>query len=340
MEDIGFKQGFQEQLHDQIRIKYINDKKAILENTRARILEKGFNELLIGLQAQSLNQQGFSPNVGHIAYDLISNYNFPTGLFQAMKINPTQEKQSNFQQGFQFEKDLESLLQTLFSTNVPLAIGDQQVHPGMIFNPQGTNLPGNLKVMVPKQVGQEIQKMTLKHAKEKGIQAVYLAEATGVIDLQTPSSALTLQYNYHASTKMFLQTLRNIRITAKSYTDVTSIASGKTSLYRSISSVLSDLGYGPSIIESVYKYYNQGRKKLNFEDKNHLNHLVYVYQVLGVGQYIDINGVPQRLAETDYLVVYDRKNNVIKVRSTRALALNNLQNKKVFARYPLINLLR
>ena len=116
MEDIGFKQGFQEQLHDQIRIKYINDKKAILENTRARILEKGFNELLIGLQAQSSNRQGLSPNVGHIAYDLISNYNFPTGLFQAMKINPTQEKQSNFQQGFQFEKDLESLLQTLFST--------------------------------------------------------------------------------------------------------------------------------------------------------------------------------------------------------------------------------
>ena len=77
-------------------------------------------------------------------------------------------------------------------------------------------------------------------------------------------------------------------ITAKCYTNMTSISFGKANYFRSLSSVLSDLGYDKDYILAFY--HNSQRVRYNSISGAHKAHIRFAYEVLGIGQYIDING--------------------------------------------------
>lgn len=92
------------------------------------------------------------------------------------------------------------------------------------------------------------------------------------------------------------------------------IGLGDTNVYRAVTSVLSMLGWKIDVINSVYYATFDAQDE---EALKHLSHLRFIYELTGLGQFI--NGEYSELNSADYLIWNDYTNDNIVVRSTAEL---------------------
>ena len=325
-------------VHRYVQENYVQQKRVAKERSLAKQLEYGFQGIVTYFKTNNLSL--LTPSQQQIAQDLISTRRFPTNLF--VSFGAGQESRRG-ESGFRFEQELGQFIQAIFETDVPIVVGDRKVTTGQIINITSSKAPPTIKVKPSKESGQKLTKqiedMSLAEARKQGHSLVRLAAATGVIDLSIPNSQLQLSYEYAPITKNFLNILQGANITAKCYTNTQAISSGKTTLNRTLSAVVSEAKI-PKEIDTLY-YYLRYRRRSTQEQKEalqHMSHISFAYNVLGLGQYMDTEGVLQKLGETDYLIVFDKTLQTIRVRSTRALVYDYLQTSKSTARYPVIKL--
>jgi hypothetical protein len=102
--------------------------------------------------------------------------------------------------------------------------------------------------------------------------------------------------------------------------EISQISFGSTSAYRSIVSMLNSIGMSPSedifsegIIESVNN---------NLEITYHLNHMQFIYELTGAGQYYKGLGP---IGENNYIIINDPSSDMIQVLSVKALIAEELQ---------------
>jgi len=112
--------------------------------------------------------------------------------------------------------------------------------------------------------------------------------------LKIPKSTISLEYATTNEVQEFLSLLQGSNITAKNYTNMNSIHLGSTKYFRVVSSIMEDIGMAnstPSILDVYYKTY---RARVNSKTKPqmypHKVHMRFAYELLGAGQYYDING--------------------------------------------------
>lgn len=241
------------------------------------------------------------------------------GLFPGQLFNYNNSALSDSQLGFQFEKDLEILFQRLFNVlNQQLVTGTEKVYSKMtLTGEEFINLPIRAIDICSQETNEWLK---FQYGQTKQIKPTDLVRQAGVygkIDLKVPNSIATIKYEYSSKLQTLIYLLQGANITAKCYTNVSSISFGKANYFRSLSSVLSDLGYSKQDIMGLYKSTNN--VKYSSLSGAHKAHIRYAYEVLGVGQYVDINGQLQPFGTTDYLVVFNKSANRIHVRSTRDL---------------------
>ena len=324
-----------EKVHKHIQQNYIQQKRVAKERAFAKQLEYGFQGVVEYFKYGE--NAILTPTQQQIAQDLVSTGRFPQSLFTSFTAGKEAERGES---GFKFEQELGKFVQKIFETDIPVVVGDRKVTTGQIINLSQGKIPPMMKVSPSQQsssrIREKIKEMSAAQAKKEGYNFVQLAQATGVIDLQVPKSSLQLTYSYSPATKNFLNILQGANITAKCYTNVHAISSGKTGLYRTLSAVLTEAQI-PEEIDTLY-YYFRRRKRSEKEPLQHMSHISFAYNVLGFGQYVDIDGKLQRLQETDYLIVFDKNLQTIRVRSTRALVYDYVTQSTSTARYPTIKL--
>lgn len=324
-------------IHKDIERSYIQEKRAIADKRKAMEIEYGFQGILYYFKRSSTNF--LQPAQKDIVQDLLINHQIPAQLFSTFTSGV--ESEGIGASGQRFEEELEMFFKHIFETegNLPIKVGDRQVYTGTTITVGNTKAMPQMKVEISKntseQLNKKIEKMSLGSVKEGSI--VRQAAASGVIDLTVPNSIKSLGFEYSDATKRFLNLLKGANITAKCYTNTKTISSGNTGLYRMLSSVLKSINR-ENDIDMYYRYFRGSSSKLPMEAKKHLSDMTFAYQLLGLGQYIDINGTMQQLNTTDFLIVFDKSTQQIKVRSTKALALEYLQGNSI-ARHPVIKLI-
>lgn len=226
--------------------------------------------------------------------------------------------------GIKFEEDLAKIASVAFGDVKNLMIGKELVYSHQNYTGDMLN---NLTVRYIDKYDSDLKQwVRTKHKAEEELEAggLYrLGGVSGKIDVNIPNSMVTLKYDFSQETLEFLNLLRGLRITAKNYTDMKKITFGHASLFRVVSSVLGDLNHPKDIQLKVYYSAKTSRSSL----AEHKYHIRYAYEVLGIGQYYDINGSLQNLGNTNFLFVYDKNSNYIHVRSTKDM-VRQAMNKK------------
>lgn len=298
------------QVHKDVYERYVEQKKAINEAARAHKIEILFNEILDYFTISSSQPI----NNFEIANDLKA-----LGLIPGQLFNYTNSSLSDSQLGFQFEKDLEILFQRIFNVlDQQLVTGAEKVYSKMtITGEELTNLPVKAIDICSQETNEWLKFQYGQKRQVKPTDLVRQAGVYGKIDLKLPTSMATIQYEYSSKLQTLITLLQGANITAKCYTNVSSVSFGKANYFRSLSSVLSDLGYSKQDIIGIYKATNT--VKYSSLSGSHKAHIRYAYEVLGVGQYVDANGQLQPFGTTDYLIVFNKGANKVHVRSTRDL---------------------
>lgn len=331
-----------EDIHSSLE-NYIKSKKISADTNKARMLENYFQKFFQYFRTPKNNIASSLNPLTKQDRAVLLGQNIPPTLFDFYDISD--EKMSSTTKGNLFETRLAEVIEKLFQANTPIQVGSQQVTTGIAINAKEASLPGNMKIIVPKAVNNGVMKyikMTLAEAKQQGYNMVYPAGVSGLVDLSVPNSTITINYQLTPFLKTFIHLLKGAQITAKSYTSMTSISTGRTGTYRIMSSVLPMIGHKDKIKYMAALYTTKTKDaKTNKEKAQHLSHLVFAYQIFGMGQYVDIQGRLQHLKDANFLVVFDRGNQTIRVRSTANLAYQYVVEKKGgIARYPVINLLK
>lgn len=322
---------------------YVQSKNAGSSRGKARLLETHFQRFFQYFRTPKTDVASSLMPLTKQDRAIILGQNIPPNLFDFYDVPDNQL--SGTQKGNLFETRLAEVIEKLLETNIPVQVGSQKVTTGVTINVSKTSLPPKFSVVVPKTVSNGITnyiKMTLQEARNQGYNIVYPAGVSGLVDLSVPNSQLNISYTPTPFIQSFLTLLKGAQITAKSYTSMTKISTGKTGTYRILASTLPMLGHSDKLKHMAAMYTAKTQDKgVNQDKAKHLSHLVFAYQIFGMGQYIDIQGKLQRLRETNYLVVFDRSSQTIRVRSTADLAYQYIvQGKGGIARYPVINLLQ
>ena len=297
-------------VHLDIQERYVQQKKAAQEAARAHKIELLFNEILdyFLMPTSSLISNA------EVARDLSA-----LGLFPGQLFNYKDSTLSDSKLGFQFEQDLETLFQRLFNVlNEKLVTGAEKVYSKMtITGEEFANLPFRAIDICSEETNEWIKFSYGQQRKVSPTDLVRQAGVYGKIDLKIPNSTATIKYQYSAKLQTLIRLLQGANITAKCYTDMKSVSFGKANYFRSLSSVLTELNYSKQDIMNLYK--STEKVKYSSFSGAHKSHIRYAYEVLGIGQYIDINGVLQPFGTTDYLIVFDKNANRVRVRSTKDL---------------------
>lgn len=332
-----------EDTHDQL-LRYIQEKKKQNSIVSAKTLETYLQRLFQYFRAPvDPMALGIMPLSSDIEQQLEFELGIPKNLFNFLD----SQNINDFEKGNLFEKNLSETIMKLLEINVPIQVGQNKVTSNMLIDLNQTSLHWNLKVQVPKEVNKGINEfieMNVKEARKKGYKTAYLASASGVIDINVPQSKKTLTYQPLPFLNTLNHLLRGANITAKCYTNTNQIHLGNSNLLRIITSIYDVLGKSQAETSKIYKIFNSRNSNLKNmvrqkEYQKHLSHYTYVYQILGAGQYIDIEGKLQPLSTTNYLIVFDRKANTVFVRSTLELA-EKYMFTNLTARKPYINLAR
>lgn len=313
MAKISWLQQQSTEIHKKVEMQYARAKEAQRDWKKAKEIEVLFNEILLYFKTPSPIPSS------DIAKDLQMLGFLPGELFVY-----TDSSKTASQLGFDFEKDLEILFQRLYQTTESMVVGGQKAYTSLTLLGQDLE---KIPVRAVDVWSDETNKWVKHHyGHNQSINQNSLVRQAGVygkVDLSIPSSTVAISYDYSDKLKRFLHLLKGANITAKCYTHMTSISFGKANYFRSLSSVLSELGYSR---DYILAYYNSSQKvRYNSISGAHKAHIRFAYEVLGIGQYVDVNGTLQPFGTTRFLVVFDKTTQTVKVQSTLYLVNQYLQ---------------
>ena len=304
-------------IHNKVMRRYLNEKQANVDSAIAKDLERTFNDILLYF-FKDRKTTALSPSQYNIISDLRAA-GIPSNLFDFIG----QSGYTDIEKGFIFEERLGLLIGELFNSNELLTVGDQSAYTKPLTLQQAQKLGLNVEIFNPQLNKWIVQKATEINDDPKTL--VRYIGATGKVDLQIPNSTVTIKYDYANRIKKFLKQLQGRRISAKCYTDTTKVSLGKSGLFRTIYSVLSDIGEDEDTIRSAYYAFRP--KKIIPERELHRSHIIFAYELMGMGQLKNLNGGLTKIGEVDFLIVFDKTTNSIIVRSTKDLARKYLQKK-------------
>ena len=139
-----------------------------------------------------------------------------------------------------------------------------------------------------------------------------LGGVQGKIDVQGLKGDIVFNFETSPEFNRLIELLRGANISAKNYTDITSIHIGHSNYYRAIMTILDYFGGLGNITNTNKVYYAS-----NAVIESHRQHIQLAYDLVGAGQmYRDINGNLQSLGSVDYLIIFDKNKSYIHVVST------------------------
>lgn len=331
MTDVQIRKQINTKIHDAVMNKYIKEKKANADRARAVRLEKYFNYITRyahALKTGQVKKRGYFQSSAELRF--IRELNQKGVPFMELfnySLNPNQFSQD----GFQFETDLIKIFNSI-APDLAQKIGGDKVYSNVNFLYQDIK---NIPLRALDYMNEDLNKW-IKYNYQHQIQfsadsIVRQAGVFGKIDLTIPKSTIALAYATTNEVREFLSLLQSSNITAKNYTNMNSIHLGSTKYFRVVSSIMEDIGMAnstPSILDVYYKTY---RARINSKTKPqmypHKVHMRFAYELLGAGQYYDINGQLQSLGTTDLLIVYNKSTQEIKVKSTYDIARQVLRKE-------------
>lgn len=311
------------ELHNEVLDRYANVKKATIDAKRAQLLQGYFRQISSYVAKAKLGTEPIK--ISPFLQDLL-NLGLPvTKLFNYEDLNASQS-------GIKFEKDLKTIIDTILGEPVTMKLGSKKIINDISFlGEQLTHIPYYSLEQWNDKLNEWIPKVFSKDEQRQSNGIYRLGQVQGKIDLRIPNTKITANYKYSPSTLRFIKLLQNMNITAKNYTNMTSVSFGSAKYFRVVTSVMSDLGYENDIALKIY--YSTRSARQNTELGQHKYHIRQAYEVLGPGQYYDLDGHLQSLGTTDFLVVYDKKVNTIWVRSTADIVLKAFNKKAVKSNY-------
>lgn len=127
----------------------------------------------------------------------------------------------------------------------------------------------------------------------------------------------------------FVKLINGKSFTAKNYSDISNVGLGSTNPFRIYMSALAFIGEGHSSkTKDNLKIYYSTQKSLKHNrsgTKEHDFHIKSTYELIGVGQAIEIG---QLARMPDYLIINERRGNKIQVYSTKMLIYDEIKNNK------------
>ena len=297
----GVRRFVENVLHTEVINKYANVHQSVIDNATAKKLEMYFNRILkyvdFGQDSYGL-KDSFVEELIMAGLPINQLFNYK-GMTASMA-------------GIEFEKDLERIASTAFQ-NIENDLGRQLVVGKSTYTgEQLKNIPVRYLDAFNKETDQWIRGKFDKQTEKESEGLYRLGGVQGKIDVRIPNSAVRIDFNFSPEVLDFINLLRGLNITAKNYTNVSKISFGSASYFRVVTSVMEDLNYPEDVALKVY-YATRSRNTTIAEHKYHLR---YAYEVLGPGQYYDINGQLQSLGMTNFLFVFDKTARYIYVRST------------------------
>lgn len=247
-------------------------------------------------------------------------------LFQYSDLNASKA-------GVRFEEDIQAIANTVFQNEIN-NLGSQVVYGKMQFTgEQLKNIPVRYLDNFSKDTNEWIRGKFTKEIEKESFGLYRLGSVQGKTDVRIPNNSVMINFNFSPEVLQFINLLRGLNITAKNYTNIDKISFGSASYFRVVTSVIEDLNYPEEVALKVY-YSTRGR---NSAAGYHKYHLRYAYEVLGPGQYYDINGQLQSLGLTNFLFVFSKSQRKIYVRSTANIVRKAIENN-VASKTPSINL--
>ena len=311
------------ELHNEVLDRYANVKKATIDAKRAQLLQGYFRQISSYVAKAKLGTEPI--NISPFLQDLL-NLGLPVmELFNYEDLDGSKS-------GIKFEEDLKTIIDTIFGKPVVMSLGGKKIVNNLSFlGEQLAHIPYYSLEQWSEKLNEWVPKVFSK-GEQKQKDGIYrLGQVQGKIDLRIPNTKITINYEYSPSTLRFIKLLQDMNITAKNYTNMSSVSFGSAKYFRVVTSVMSDLGYESDIALKIY--YSTRSARQNTELGYHKYHLRQAYEALGPGQYYDMNGHLQSFGTTDFLVVYDKKANTIWVRSTADIVLKALNKKAIKGNY-------
>ena len=316
------------ELHDDLLNKYTIAKRATQDSGKAKELQYYLNIIAMGIRKIKLNPESTEASA-LLVKELQSQ-----GLDIYKLFNYSNKGQ---RYGFQFENDLQHIINSVFNGNIAENIGSKKAYAKSTFS--GEELSKMVKIKVD-QLSQDLQTwVEQKYSKKLVYDTGELYRQSGVmgkVDIKVPISSVSINLQDTGPIRRIQHLLSGMNISAKNYTNIASIHLGKSGWFRIVNSLLSDLDKEQLVIAT----FNITKSTKNKKIQNHKYHMSFIYELMGVGQYYDINGQLENYGNVDYLIVYNRANEACPfvVRSTAKLVLDAFNNRSKIGSNITINL--
>lgn len=167
--------------------------------------------------------------------------------------------------------------------------------------------------------------------KPDGIAVKYTSRAIKT-DLSAMQIEMDIQRDISEDLKATIKLINNSNLSVKNYSSLKSIKLGSSDLWKSYSLVTRGLSNANDIVRGFNTYEAVKNKQNDFANnvKNHMNHIRFVYELVGQGQTI---GTQKISSEVDFLVVNNPTIDAggVKVYSVKQLVSNYLEREDLGA---------
>ena len=319
-------------VHNKMKIKYLNSSKLEAEKKKALKLQDFFQDLK--LVAQNGTPNKFDKAILEEILDTIENDG--TVMRKGSKITNLFQRRG----GITFEKELESIYEAVWTKVSKEPFDLSKVAQGKTKTNISSSGITNLSKDIVERFGVATYHAIKSDSNKATLREYYLPDVAGKVDVK--GYTIKISGNASPEIKEIYRMLKDASFSAKNYDSMTydqkleimremqgphasSLALGKSNIYRALYGALSGLGYSERTINNaIIAGFDaiQANQDTTGDIQTHFYHMRYLYELMGVGT-IQENG--QKATTVKYLI-YNDPSGSIYVRSVLEIMHQVLQD--------------